>query len=53
MKNYTLNNSHFTLISHFSYHRLSEAMSFNGKLLIDNSLKIVNCKLIINSEGVL
>ncbi|CAN5368051.1 hypothetical protein BH10PAT3_BH10PAT3_3540 [soil metagenome] len=51
MKCFTLNNSQFTINSHFSFHRLSDAMSFNGKSIIGNSMKIVNCKLIIASEG--
>ncbi|CAN5371011.1 hypothetical protein BH10PAT3_BH10PAT3_3760 [soil metagenome] len=51
--NLALNSSQFTIISHFSIHKLSDVMFINDKLLNGNSMKIVNCKLIINSEGVL
>ncbi|CAN5367340.1 hypothetical protein BH10PAT3_BH10PAT3_3470 [soil metagenome] len=52
MSAFTLNNSHFTIISHKSFNRITDKKSFNTKLLSDNSTIIVNCKLIINSEGV-
>lgn len=50
MTNFTFTNSHFTLISHFSFTKSNAAMSLNGKLLNDNLLKIDNCKLIIAPE---
>ncbi len=40
---FTFNISPFTLISHFSFIKLAAAKKC--KLLIDNSLKIANCKL--------
>jgi hypothetical protein len=43
-------NSEFTLNSHFSFINFAAAIGHNCKLLIDNLLKIVNCKLIIALE---